>query len=100
MPILEFSNLNKWNIYVDIKHYDNVDFFKYPRRKDFIRLHTVTEMAGEELMIANRSVNYYKTKPKGIPHPSIPKNIAVNMQEIPYEKQIEDGRIYDPIKLI
>ena len=57
-------------------------------------------MAGEELMIANRSVNYYETKPKGVPHPAIPENIAVNMQEMPYLKQIEDSRIYDPIKLI
>ena len=111
-PIYDYNNLynifktgldlalNKWNIYVDIKHYDNINFFKYPRRKDFTRLHIVTEMAGEELMIANRSVNYYETKPRGVPHPIIPENIAVNIQEIPYLKQIEDGRIYDPIKLI
>ena len=92
--------LNKWNIYVDIKHYDNIDFFKYPRRKDFVRLHAVTEMAGEQIKIVNRIIKYHGTKSRTIPHPSISENIVVNMQEIPYPKQIEDGRIYNPIKLI
>jgi len=91
--------LNKWNIYVDIKHYDNIEFFKYPRRKDFVRLHLVTEMAGEEIKIVNGEVLYQGIKPKMIPHKSIPENISANMQEIPYSKQIEDGRIYNPIKL-
>ena len=92
--------LNKWNIYVDIKHYDNIDFFKYPRREDFVRLHAVTEMSGEQIKIINRIIKHQSTKSRTIPHPSIPENIVTNMQEIPYPKQIADGRIYDPIKLI
>ena len=92
--------LNKWNIFVDIKHYDNIDFFKYPRREDFVRLHAVTEMSGEQIKIINRIIKHQSTKSRTIPHPSIPENIVTNMQEIPYPKQIADGRIYDPIKLI
>ena len=91
--------LNNFGIYVDIKHYDNIDFFKYPRHKDFVRLHQVTEMAGEQMQIVNDVVLFTDEKPTTIIHKSIPKEIAVNMQEIPYTKQIADGRIYDPIKL-
>ena len=91
--------LNKWNIFVDIKHYDNIDFFKYPRHKDFVRLHTVIEMSGEQTQIIDGVINYNVKKDVTIPHPSIPEQILITMQELPYKKQIIDGRIYDPIKL-
>ena len=110
-PIYDYNNLhnifktgldlalNKHQIYVDIKHYDNICFFYYPRREDFVRLHQVTEMAGEEIKIVNDVIEYQGEKEKSILHKSIPDNIAVNMQEIPYPKHIKDGRRYNPLKL-
>ena len=38
-------------------------------------------------------------KTKIINPDSIPKELSVNVVEFPMDKQIEDGRIYNPIKL-
>ena len=48
--------LNKHNILIDIKHYDNLNFFKYPRNKNFNRYHISIELAGEVKKIVNDKV--------------------------------------------
>jgi len=92
--------LNKYNFLVDIKHYDNLDFFKYPRTEGFKRYHIMTELAGIEQKIVDGIEVLNITKKTYIPDSNfIPKEFAVNIAEFPMEKQIKDGRIYDPIKL-
>lgn len=92
--------LNKYNFLVDIKHYDNLDFFKYPRTEGFKRYHIMTELAGIEQKIINGIEVINNIKKTYIPDSDfIPKELAVNIAIFPMEKQIKDGRIYDPIKL-
>ena len=92
--------LNKHNFLIDIKHYDNLDFFKYPRTKGFKRYHIMTELAGEEIKKINGEIVHRKLKKTHIPNADwIPKELAVNVAIFPMDKQIEDGRIYNPIKL-
>ncbi len=92
--------LNKWNFFIDIKHYDNLDFFKYPRTKGFKRYHMMVSLAGEEIKKINGEIVYHTLhKTQSINSDSIPKELSVNVVEFPMDKQIEDGRIYNPIKL-
>ena len=92
--------LNKYGFLVDIKHYDNLDFFKYPKIKGFKRYHIMTELAGTEQKIVDGIEVLNITKKTHIPDSDfIPKEFAVNVAEFPMEKQIKDGRIYSPIKL-
>ena len=91
----------KHNILIDIKHYDNLDFFKYPRVDGFKRLHIVTEIAGDEVKKIDGKIVHQKTFKTNIAETEwIPKNISVNVTHFPLDKQIMDGRIYDPIKII
>ena len=91
--------LNKHNILIDIKHYDNLNFFKYPRNKNFNRYHISIELAGEVKKIVNDKVEINYENKTHIPVNDIPKELAVNLIQFPLLKQIKDGRIYDPIKL-
>jgi len=91
--------LNKHNFFIDIKHYDNLDFFKYPRTKGFKRYHLMTELAGEEIKKIDGEVVHQSFKKTHINLDGIPKELAVNLAIFPMDKQIEDGRIYQPIKL-
>jgi len=92
--------LNKHNFFLDIKHYDNLDFFKYPRIEGFKRYHMMVSLAGEEIKKVNNKIVYHAIHKTKIPNPvSIPKELSVNVVEFPMDKQIEDGRIYNPIKL-
>ena len=91
--------LNKHNILIDIKHYDNLNFFKYPRNKNFNRYHISIELAGEVKKIVNDKVEVNYENKTHIPVNDIPKELAVNLIQFPLLKQIKDGRIYDPIKL-
>jgi len=91
--------LNKHNFFIDIKHYDNLDFFKYPRIKGFKRYHLMTELAGEEIKKIDGEVVHQSFKKTHINLDGIPKELAVNLAIFPMDKQIEDGRIYQPIKL-
>ena len=92
--------LNKWNFLIDIKHYDNLDFFKYPRTEGFKRYHVMTELAGEEIKKIDGEIVHQSFKKTHIPNAHwIPKEMAVNLAIFPMDKQIEDGRIYNPIKL-
>tara|TARA_R100000081_G_scaffold90083_1_gene64357 strand:- start:2770 stop:3306 length:537 start_codon:yes stop_codon:yes gene_type:complete len=91
--------LNKHNILIDIKHYDNVDFFKYPRSMDFKRYHICTELSGVLIKKIDNKVVEEKFNKTFIPVTTIPDELAVNLVEFPLEKQIKDGRIYNPILL-
>ncbi len=92
--------LNKHNILIDIKHYDNLDFFKYPRLFGFKRLHIVTELAGKEVKIIDGKTLLDRTLKTYIPETGwIPKNISCNLTHFPLDKQITDGRIYDPVRI-
>ena len=92
--------LNKHNILIDIKHYDSLEFFKYPRVFGFKRLHIVTELAGKEVKIIDGKKVLDRTLKTYIPETDwIPKNISVNITHFPLDKQAADTRIYDPIKL-
>lgn len=92
---------DKYQFLIDIKHYDNLDFFKYPRTKGFKRYHIMTELAGLEQKIINGVEVFNTIRKTHIPNSEfIPKEFAVNIAIFPMEKQIKDGRIYDPIKLI
>jgi len=91
--------LNKHNFFLDIKHYDNLDFFKYPRIEGFKRYHMMVSLAGEEIKKIDGEVVHQSFKKTHINLDGIPKELAVNLAIFPMDKQIEDGRIYNPIKL-
>lgn len=92
--------LNKYNFLIDIKHYDNINFFNYPRTDGFKRHHIMVSLAGEEIKKVNGEIVYHALHKTKIINPdSIPKELSVNVVEFPMDKQIEDGRIYNPIKL-
>jgi len=92
--------LNKYNFLIDIKHYDNLDFFKYPRTEGFKRYHIMTSLGGEEIKKINGEVVIHRTFKTNIANSDfVPNELAVNVVEFPMDKQIEDGRIYNPIKL-
>lgn len=110
-PILDYKHLynlfkdglelglKKYNFYVDMCWYDSLDFFKYPRQKDFIRYHNLVRMSGQEYKVINGvCVNdlYHSTYDSNL---KIPKYISFNRVELPMLKQINDGRVYEPIKL-
>ena len=60
----------------------------------------MTELAGIEQKIINGIEVINNIKKTYIPDSDfIPKEFAVNIAIFPMEKQIKDGRIYDPIKL-
>ena len=86
-------------ILIDICHYDNIDFFKYPRNKDFIRYHLRTRLGGKEIKKIDGKTILENEFTTSILNHNIPKELAVNLVKFPMEKQIEDGRIYDPILL-
>ena len=90
--------LNKHQIFVDIKHYDNINFFDYPREDGFKRLHIMTQLSGieeKEMNGVTTRITTHKTNIPGIKY--IPKNLAVNLTEFPLDKQIIDKRIYKPL---
>ena len=90
--------LNKHQIFVDIKHYDNIDFFDYPREDGFKRLHIMTQLSGieeKEMNGVTTRITTHKTNISGLKY--IPKNLAVNLTEFPLDKQIIDKRIYKPL---
>jgi len=89
----------KNQILIDICHYDNIDFFKYPRNKDFIRYHLRTRLGGKEIKKIDGETILENEFTTSLFNHNIPKELAVNLVEFPMEKQIKDGRIYDPILL-
>lgn len=91
--------LNKYNTLIDIKHYDNINFFKYPRNINFSRYHIATELSGEIIKKINNKIVLKSEVKTYIPNATVPKQLAVNLVEFPLDKQIADGRIYNPIKL-
>lgn len=93
-------SINKYGIYVDLCWYDNVDFFKYPRRDNFIRYHNLIKMSGIEYKIINSVCVLdilHQTTDKNL---QIPDFLSFNRVQLPMDKQISDGRIYSPIKLV
>ena len=101
-PVYDYQilyNLLKNQILIDICHYDNIDFFKYPRNKDFIRYHLRTRLGGKEIKKINGEIVLENEFTTSILNHNIPKELAVNLVKFPMEKQIKDGRIYDPILL-
>lgn len=92
--------LNKHNFFIDIKHYDNLDFFKYQKKKECRRPHIVTELGGIEMKMINGKLDRQVIRKTRIKQPyDIPPQLAVNIVYFPFEKQIKDGRTYNPIKL-
>tara|TARA_R110000787_G_C13216025_1_gene425668 strand:+ start:79 stop:612 length:534 start_codon:yes stop_codon:yes gene_type:complete len=89
----------KNEILIDICHYDSINFFKYPRTKDFIRYHLKTGLGGEEIKKYMGKLIEKNNFSTTIINHSIPKELAVNLVKFPMEKQIKDGRIYNPILL-
>jgi hypothetical protein len=60
----------------------------------------MTELAGIEQKVVNGIEILKKIKKTYIPQSDfIPKELAVNIAAFPMEKQIKDGRVYNPIKL-
>jgi hypothetical protein len=92
--------LNKHNFFLDIKHYDNLDFFKYPKTEGFKRYHIMTELGGEEIKKIDGEIVHQSFKKTHIPNSEwIPNELSTNLVVYPMDKQIKDGRIYQPIKL-
>ncbi len=91
--------LNKHNIFIDICWYDNINFFKYPKTPNFIRQHLRIKMSGEEIKKMNGKEIFRKNTISTLQHESYPKELAINMVNFPMEKQIKDGRTYNPILL-
>jgi hypothetical protein len=92
--------LNKHNFFLDIKHYDNLDFFKYPKTEGFKRYHIMTELSGEEIKKIDGKIVHQSFKKTHIPNSEwIPNELSTNLVTYPMDKQIKDGRIYQPIKL-
>ena len=89
----------KNRILIDICHYDNIDFFKYPRNKDFTRFHLRTKLGGKEIKKIDGKVVYENESITSILNHNIPKEIAVNLVKFPMDKQIKDSRIYNPMLL-
>ena len=90
--------LNKHHILVDVKHYDNIDFFSYPREDGFKRVHIMTELSGDEVKEVNGVTTHIRTSKTRIPGLNyVPKGLAVNLTEFPLNKQIIDKRIYKPL---
>ena len=94
--------LNKWNFFVDIKHFDNLEFIKYEKTKEARRFHIQTELAGEEIKIMDGNIVHKSLKETLIPNGSefIPKEMAVNVVIWPMDKHIERGIKMPIIKLI
>lgn len=89
----------KNKILIDICHYDNIDFFKYPRNKNFIRYHLRTRLGGKEIKKIDGEIVLKNEFITSLLNHNIPKELAVNLVKFPMEKQIKDGRIYNPILL-
>jgi hypothetical protein len=95
---LELS-LNKYNLFVDLTWYDNIDFFKYPRKEGFTRIHSKIGLAGEEIKIINDEIIYNNIHKTHMDIMNVHPRLAYNLVYLPMEKQIKDGRIYQPILL-
>ena len=92
--------LNKWNFFIDIKHFDNLEFVKYEKTKEARRFHIQTQLAGEEIKKINGEVVHHKIIKTHIPKSEfIPKEIAVNVVIWPMDKHIERGVKMPIIKL-
>ena len=94
--------LKKHRFFIDIKHYDNIDFDKYPKdQPNFKRFHIMTELGGVEQKIIN-GVEVFNATKKTYIHNSefIPKELAVNLISFPMEKQIKRGKPMPVIRLI
>jgi len=93
---------NKYNFFIDIKHYDNIDFGKYPKNNPlFKRYHIMTQLAGIEQKIVNGVEIINNTKITHIPNSNfIPKELAVNLAVFPMKKQIKRGKAMPLTKLI
>ena len=66
---------------------------------EFKRYHICTELSGVLIKKIDDKVVEEKFNKTFIPVTTIPDELAVNLVEFPLEKQIKDGRIYDPILL-
>ena len=92
--------LNKHNFFIDIKHLDNLNGFKYQRKKECKRPHIVTELGGVEMKMINGKLDGQSLKKTRIPQPhNIPPELSVNVVHFPFDKQIKYGKIYDCKKL-
>ena len=92
----------KYRFFIDIKHFDNICFGKYPKNDPFFkRYHVMTELAGEEIKkVGNKTIFYSKHKTH-IPNSDfIPEELAVNLAIFPMEKQIKRGKAMPLTKLI
>jgi len=92
--------LNKHNFFIDIKHLDNLNGFKYQRKKECKRPHIVTELGGVEMKMINGKLDGQSLKKTRIPQPhNIPPELSVNVVHFPFDKQIKHGKLYDCKKL-
>ena len=92
---------HKYRFYIDIKHFDNLNFSEYPKIDGFKRYHIMTELAGREIKIIDGKTVLDKEHKTHIPGSDfIPKELAVNLAIFPMEKQIKKGKQMPVIKLI
>lgn len=92
--------LNKHNFFIDIKHFDNLNFFKYHKEKGRRRPHIVTELGGVEMKTINGVLDGQSIHKTRIPQPhDIPPELSVNVVQYPLNKHLKDGRTYDCRKL-
>ena len=93
--------LHKHRFFIDIKHFDNLNFSEYPKKVGFKRYHLMTELAGEEIKKIGDEIVFYSEHKTHIPNSDfIPKELAVNVVIFPMEKQIKRGKQMPMIRLI
>lgn len=110
-PIYDYDNLfkllkegfdlaiNKYKTFIDLSWYDNINFFSYPKKEGFSRIHSKIVMSGIELKKINGEIVYqYEHKTHSEVFNVHPK-LSYNLVTFPMEKQIKEGITYQPILL-
>ncbi len=92
-------SLNKYGIFVDLCWWDNIDFFKYPKRKDFIRYHNTIKMSGIEYLILSDICVYDINHTTFDENLEVPEYLAFNRVILPMDKQMNEKYNTPPIKL-
>ena len=78
---------------------DNIDFFKYPKRKDFIRYHNTIKMSGIEYLILSDICVYDINHTTFDENLEVPEYLAFNRVILPMDKQMNEKYNTPPIKL-
>jgi hypothetical protein len=91
--------INKYNIYVDLCWWDNIDFCQYPREKDFFRYHNLLKMGGQEYKIVNDVCSLDRFHKSTDVNLQIPNFLSFNRVILPMEKQRFPKYKFTPIRL-